>query len=145
MEFDDFPPMSGWTWRQVTRWISRNGFEPVKPQQILRTEYRNYTDAFGGSAIWFRHRPNLRTEAVRVDILGHQPQGHSDATVVHRFATERVGFGEPRHMHKESIPGADERAYLQAPVPSVIRYSDLNVPLPGGFPGHLEAHIRLNP
>lgn len=127
-EFDNVPPFAGRTWREITRWLARNGFEPVKPQQIKRAGCRNYTDSHGGSAIWLRRRPGLMIEAVRIDVLGHAPDPErQDGTLHSRFTTQKVGWGEPRHLHKEAFPPAEEEAYLTAPTPGVIRYSDAGV------------------
>jgi hypothetical protein len=127
-EFDDVPRLEGGTWREITRWLGRHGFAPVKPQRISRVGYKNYTDLHGGSAIWLRRRPGLLVEAVRIDLLGHPPDPRlKDARLKKRYATLRVGWGEPRHVHKEAFPATEEPAYLSGPTPGVLAYSDANV------------------
>ena len=141
-EFSDTPRFSGKTWREITRWLRRNGFENVEPQKIWREGCANYTDSQGGSAIWLRRREGLMVEAVRLDVLGHSPNPRfKDATLQKKHATLAVGFGEPRHVHKEAFPPAEEELYRSQPTPHTVKYNDANVVTLS----LADAHIWINP
>lgn len=145
-EFNDMPAFAGRSWRELTRWLQRNDFIEGRAQ-IIGGDTSVAPGHTMGSSVWFRRRAGLRTEAVRIDVLGHRPSGHSDLERSHPMkrsvVVERTGFGDVRHFHKESINPSDEASYLLGPVPGRITYDDNGVVIANNDFGR--AHIPIQP
>ena len=145
-EFDDMPTFANRTWRELTRWLHRNGFEEARAQ-VLGGDTSMGPGHTRQSSIWFRRRAEQRTEAIRIDALGHRPSGFQDRVQTHRLdpsvVVARTGYGDVRHFHKETIDPANEQAYQGGPVATRITYNDHGTVIANNDFGG--AHIPINP